>query len=128
MPSPIQLNVTTAGGKERSKFFRQLPKEAAKQLAVTINDSARELRTELRSRAPRKTGALRKSIRVVRRASARRLRAIVQIGKFYALMIEYGARFMSAMPFIRPSQEARREPHRRAVKSAVNRAIHAIRI
>jgi len=128
MASPIQLNMTSTRWKERAKFFRQLPREAAKEIAVTINDSAKALRTELRSRAPRKTGALRKSIRVVRRASARRLRAIVKIGKFYALMIEYGTRLLSARPFIRPSQEMRREPHRRVVKSAVNRAIHAIRI
>lgn len=82
-----------------------------KDLLVSVgDDGAREaaemIRERAKFRAPVDTGALRRSITVVR---AGKLRYVVKTGVDYAGFVEFGTRHMAAQPFLGPAlEEARR--------------------
>ena len=107
-----------------AKALRKLPPEMSREVADVVQGHAQSLATEMRSRVPVDTGALRESIRVRKAAKGLFARVgsfatrkmIRQRGRsyvFYARFIEFGftnraGRKVPARPFIFNAWRARR--------------------
>lgn len=107
------------GAREMEQLLRQLPAAVARQTLVkALRESAEPVLEEARRLATVGTeakgyGKLKPSLKIVNvpgRLTAHSATVAVTVGKaFWGLFLEFGTRFMSARPFLRPAFEAKKE-------------------
>lgn len=103
----------------RAQLKEFLPKESTAILRRATAAIARNVRDDIRSNAPRRTGTLRKAVVAKRQRGKknRMIEAAVFITKgndakhdaFYWHMVEYGTQTAPARPFVTPAVERARE-------------------
>ena len=77
----MSITVSVSGTDALVKELRRFDDETKRKAVVIINDSVKEARTALKSAAPRgKTGKLRRSVKIIRRASARKPPLVGMVG------------------------------------------------
>lgn len=128
----------TSGFKEADELLRQLPRNVENRvLQASTMAGAREIRKAVKAEAPRGKGdrspaskqykRLSQNIKVkplksVRRKGIRGAR--VDTGKaFWGMFLEFGTRFIAAMPWFRPAVTKARDPAVNALKNALGRGI-----
>lgn len=123
---PIRMEMT--GVAELEKLLGDVsPKSANRIMKNTLNDMARDIRKEMRRRAPKDEGTLRKAIKTYSpKQRGNLLKADVWIthGKntkydaYYWHIIEWGSVNHTAQPFIKPSTEEFRQRQPRIMREA----------
>lgn len=133
--SPASPNaIRISGAKEMEQLLRQLPQHLAKQvLTKALREAAKPILDEARSLAPvgqeakgrvrlRTTkrgkvsidnyGKLKLNLRIANvpaNQTPNSATVVVTVGKaFWGMFVEFGTRFMSARPFLRPAFEAKK--------------------
>lgn len=129
---PTTINVV--GLKEAKRALKSLPAEAKSATQHVMDVTAFHVSTDAVSHAPRSAkgsrgnppGFLAASIRWESRP--RSLSAVVGVAAaaFYWKFLEYGTRFISARPFMRPAADANRFDHQRRLVDALSRAASKI--
>lgn len=122
--------VQVVGLKEANRALKRLPDVAKGEAQKVMDVTAFQVARSAQSRAPRSAdgshkrpaGFLSRSIEWVSRP--RSLSAVVGVAKaaFYWKFVEYGTRFMSAKPFLRPSADQHRHQHQQQMAQALSRA------
>lgn len=108
---PGQQRSRIIGAKEIGDVLRMLPREIGdRQLNTAVRAGARVVAEAARNKVPVESGKLWRSIRVERvRARRGRLTVGYRIGvgkeAFYGMMLEFGTRFISKRPWLRPAFE-----------------------
>lgn len=103
----LEFDFKIEGAKELDKVLASLPKAVGKaQLKSALRRSAKPIVKEARTRAPKDTGAMAKSIKV-RTMTRTRVPAAISIGPdaehFYGRFPEFGTSKIKATPFLRPA-------------------------
>lgn len=109
------------------KNLQQIQNNLKKEIAKDINETAREIRDFARQLAPEKTGTLRRSLSVVKRAHNRRLYAVIGTrknskGAAYARFVEFGGAGV-AQPFLYPAAEVKSPTFRKRMMDAAKRGL-----
>lgn len=95
-----------SGAAAARRRFSRLPAVVRDELNKAVSDTTKAIRDAARSRAPVRTGALKKSI--TSRVDKRRAKGTVQAKARHAHLIEFGTSKMDARPFMLPAAEAER--------------------
>lgn len=119
--------------------FQQDVKEAQRQIKATekaiVNNldeaamiPAKLIAQEAKRRAPRASGRLERSIDVEAGdpPAANIGQAIVRVGVFYAGFREFGTRFQTPDPFLRPAADTQEKPGGRAMESFIQGLINQV--
>jgi HK97 gp10 family phage protein len=125
-----KAGVELVGLREANRALRQLP-DLAKGSVQQVHDvTAFQVARAASAKAPRSAdgshgnppGFLAAAIRWESRP--RSLSAVVGVGAaaFYWKFLEYGTRFLSARPFLRPAADENRRDHRSRLIDALSRA------
>lgn len=126
------LTVEVVGLTEANAALRRLPEAAKIRVQVVEDTTAFHVAREASIKAPRSArgthghepGFLARSIQWQSRP--RSLSAVVGIARaaFYWKFLEFGTRFLSARPFVRPAADSNRLDHRRRLIAALQKASH----
>lgn len=107
-----QTSMVVEGLEELREMFREIaPREANNILRTTVHALAGEVRDEMKLRVKRRSGALAKSIKAVRRRGGPNFPVSeVRLGATapYGLMLEFGTSKTVAQPYIVPTVESMR--------------------
>jgi HK97 gp10 family phage protein len=145
----VEEEVTITGLKELQTALRQLPKELqGKVLTAALRDGARIVINDAKVRAPKATephfvgkgkelvqpGNIARNI-MVRKVKDTDNTATVSVGirakgkagknAFYWRFLEFGTKFISARPFMRPAFESKKHEVAEAIKTALRKRIDA---
>ena len=116
------MTLKVEGVEETIAEFNAINIKVTKNVQEVIESSAIRVRDDARSRAPFKTGKLKRDIRV-KKSKDGLTAAVTYMGKkraFYGKFIEFGTRFMPARPFLGPAWEVERPNFIRAIVVAVD--------
>lgn len=86
--------------------FARISRELRPRLRDAINETALDVETLAKQRAPVKTGNLRRSLHTA--PAAEELRATVGTNVEYARFVEYGTSRMGPRPYLTPALESNR--------------------
>lgn len=130
MPNSVDL----IGLKQANAALRRLPEFAKLDAQQAMDVTAFHVSREAAAQAPRSAdgshghpaGFLAANIRWESRP--RSLSAVVGVAAaaFYWKFVEYGTRFMSAMPFLRPAADRNRADHHTRLVEALSRAARRV--
>lgn len=126
--------VTITGAKELQAKLAKLPKKVANKIQRQgIRKGAKIIQEEARRLVPRKSGLLRKSIKVRVPKKKRRGEIIISVqtgslgdfkGKsFYGAFVEYGTSKMAARPFMRPAADNKKQAATDAIVQSIREGI-----
>lgn len=114
--------VTVLGAKEFKAALRAMPTDIKKDIAKTLNESGRELRGALKAAAPKRTGFLKRSIRLSKRATTRKMRAIVSMW-FYGRFLDMGTKTISATNWASRVIDSFKPKHVERMRAAVESGV-----
>ena len=121
------FDVEIQGLAELDHALQQLAWPAARRaLRKGMRAGANVVRNEARTKAPKRTGNLKRKIRTRERSEeGGNMRFSVEIPRsaFYGRFIEYGTSQMAAKPFLRPAAENKTEEAVEMMRSALAEAI-----
>ena len=133
----MSLTFKIEGGKELQRALSKIPLKFEKRIAKSaVRAGAAVILKEARLRVPVDDGVLKKSLRVVARRSRRHSYSLASVvtrqGKkwqaqrmdaWYAHIIEFGSKFHSARPFMRPALDTRAAEAIKAVGQMIAKKI-----
>lgn len=102
--------IKVRGLRELDAALRLLPKNIEKRvLGNAIRAAGRVIAADAKTRVPRATGQLKRSIvvRAVRGGAGRAVVGFLKPRSRIAHLIEFGTRFMAARPFLRPALDTK---------------------
>jgi HK97 gp10 family phage protein len=130
---PDTGSVTMTGFNEFALAMVQFPPELEKALQEVARDTAERIATRARRLVPVRSGRTKNSIRVV--ADLKHHRYYVEVGPHegmpadkdwpanLSIWIEFGTRYKSARPFMRPAVDAERDPYGLSLEAAAIRIL-----
>ncbi len=122
------------GAKELDKALKQIGPKFEKRIAKgAIRAGARVISKQAKENAPKKSGALRKSIQIVARRSGDAVVSIVTRsgakfikmgrGTAYAHIIEFGSKDRAATPFLRPALDSKAKDAIKAISTYIQKRL-----
>ena len=104
-------------------LLEKIPPEATGGMVKVLNSTALDIAREARKRAPRgPTGDLKKSIKRRKKATVKKLRAVINSSAFYAHFVEFGTQHSPAKAFMVPAVES----HKRAFEQGAEKLLERV--